>query len=256
MTVCAPGTGPSFFPRQPHAATPNISVFKDDQYRATALYLRGALFNHECLPNCVQTFDKHGRLYVRAVRHIQAHQPVTISYLDPYTPRWQRRASLQHSYSFDIDASVVQEQPPGYQALAVPVQQLRVCGEDVDVVAHEASVPPWRHDARDVAMTAVVGHAGGVWWQGLPVLTHPVFSGPEEDALGELCVAASVYQQPPLIVSAGQSDARPRVHVWGAAQWLADPGVWSGWACMEEKDLHHLCMREKCTVISSAIQSA
>lgn len=127
---------------------------------------------------------------MRAVRPIEVHEALTISYLDPYTPRWQRRAVLQHNYFFDIDATMAaaDEHPTRYDALAPPVyiHQLRVCGEDVDVVVHESAEPPWRHDARDVAMAGVVGCVGGVWWEGRPALTHPVFSGPEEEGSGGL----------------------------------------------------------------------
>lgn len=67
------------------------------------LYPTGAMVNHSCRPNAVQSFDG-GAIVFRAVRPIKPGKEVTISYTDLKATRPERRAFLLQHYHFDIDA--------------------------------------------------------------------------------------------------------------------------------------------------------
>uniref|UniRef100_A0AAR2L0B6 [histone H3]-lysine(4) N-trimethyltransferase n=1 Tax=Pygocentrus nattereri TaxID=42514 RepID=A0AAR2L0B6_PYGNA len=63
------------------------------------LYPSMSLLNHDCRPNCVVVFLGR-RLQLRAVRHIQPNEELTISYTEVLAPRVERRVQLQQQYHF------------------------------------------------------------------------------------------------------------------------------------------------------------
>ncbi|KAL6477231.1 hypothetical protein MHYP_G00130660 [Metynnis hypsauchen] len=63
------------------------------------LYPSMSLLNHDCRPNCVVVFLGR-RLQLRAVRHIQPNEELTISYTEVLAPRVERSAQLQQQYHF------------------------------------------------------------------------------------------------------------------------------------------------------------
>ncbi|KAK1793096.1 hypothetical protein P4O66_011496 [Electrophorus voltai] len=63
------------------------------------LYPSMSLLNHDCQPNCVMVFV--GKiLQLRAIRNIQPHEELTISYTDVLAPGQERQAHLQQQYHF------------------------------------------------------------------------------------------------------------------------------------------------------------
>ncbi|XP_026855707.2 histone-lysine N-methyltransferase SMYD3 [Electrophorus electricus] len=63
------------------------------------LYPSMSLLNHDCQPNCVMVFVGK-RLQLRAIRNIQPHEELTISYTDVLAPGQERQAHLQQQYHF------------------------------------------------------------------------------------------------------------------------------------------------------------
>ena len=70
------------------------------------LYPVGAMLNHSCKPNAMQSFQGR-RIIFRAMQPIAAGQEATISYVELGATRAERRAALLESYRFDIDAGKV-----------------------------------------------------------------------------------------------------------------------------------------------------
>ncbi len=70
------------------------------------LYPVGAMVNHSCTPNAMQSFAGR-RIVFRAIRPIAAGDEVTISYVELAATRAERRAALLAGYCFDIDAGRV-----------------------------------------------------------------------------------------------------------------------------------------------------
>lgn len=70
------------------------------------LYPVGAMLNHSCKPNAMQSFQGR-RIIFRAMQPIAAGQEATISYVELAAIRAERRAALLESYRFDIDAEKV-----------------------------------------------------------------------------------------------------------------------------------------------------
>ncbi|KAJ2083736.1 hypothetical protein H4R24_000599 [Coemansia sp. RSA 988] len=58
-------------------------------YPFSALY-----FHHSCMPNCVYVCEKQGALYVRTLADVPAESELTITYVELYQPREQRRRDL------------------------------------------------------------------------------------------------------------------------------------------------------------------
>ncbi|KAJ1916558.1 hypothetical protein H4219_003725 [Mycoemilia scoparia] len=59
------------------------------------------LFNHSCIPNCIHIYTKDGFQLIRALHDIPARHELTIAYVDPITPRTERRRRLKDVYAFD-----------------------------------------------------------------------------------------------------------------------------------------------------------
>ncbi len=70
------------------------------------LYPVGAMINHSCTPNAMQSFTGR-RIVFRAIKTIAAGEEVTISYVELAATRAERRAALLAGYCFDIDAGRV-----------------------------------------------------------------------------------------------------------------------------------------------------
>lgn len=92
----------------------NAHTICDDELQpiGLGLYPLAALTNHDCEPNCVQTFEA-GALVLRAIRPISCHEEVTIAYVDvlaasPAT----RRAALAGGYHFQCACARCMREAP------------------------------------------------------------------------------------------------------------------------------------------------
>jgi hypothetical protein len=91
------------FHRNAFRVTPNASLL--------LLFLKGARFNHSCVPNCYAYVDvKSRRLYICTMVSVKAGEELTISYLqsDMYT-REQRRAKLLRDWKFTCKCDLCHE---------------------------------------------------------------------------------------------------------------------------------------------------
>ncbi|RUS33140.1 hypothetical protein BC938DRAFT_472892 [Jimgerdemannia flammicorona] len=62
---------------------------------ALGLFPLGALFfNHSCTPNCCFVGQRHGQLAFRTLRPVPKDEELTVSYIDLYAPRDERRLNL------------------------------------------------------------------------------------------------------------------------------------------------------------------
>ncbi|KAF3938466.1 hypothetical protein ABW19_dt0203872 [Dactylella cylindrospora] len=69
-----------------------------------AIDYKAAMLNHSCNPNAAMLFD--GRtLLVRSLKEIQKDTEITISYIDNFMTRKERRAELSSRYFFDCDCA-------------------------------------------------------------------------------------------------------------------------------------------------------
>ena len=66
------------------------------------LFPTGALVNHSCTPNAMQSFSQQ-RIIFRALQPIPAGTEITISYIELAATRSERRQQLLDQYYFDID---------------------------------------------------------------------------------------------------------------------------------------------------------
>ncbi|KAJ2779732.1 hypothetical protein H4R18_003835 [Coemansia javaensis] len=64
-------------------------------HQILGLYPFNSLFlHHSCRPNCVFTAEANGALFVRTLRDVPADAELTVSYVELYQPREQRRREL------------------------------------------------------------------------------------------------------------------------------------------------------------------
>lgn len=66
------------------------------------MFPRGALINHSCTPNAMQSFSQQCILFT-ALQPIQPGTEITISYIELAATRAERRQQLLEQYYFDID---------------------------------------------------------------------------------------------------------------------------------------------------------
>ena len=66
------------------------------------LFPTGALINHSCTPNVMQSFQQQ-QVTFTALQPIAAGTEITISYIELAATRAERRHQLQDQYYFDID---------------------------------------------------------------------------------------------------------------------------------------------------------
>ncbi|KAF3919492.1 hypothetical protein ABW20_dc0100562 [Dactylellina cionopaga] len=69
------------------------------------LAFESAMFNHSCDPNAFMIFDGR-QLFIRSLREIPKDTEVTISYIDTFMARKQRRSELSTRYFFDCSCSL------------------------------------------------------------------------------------------------------------------------------------------------------
>lgn len=69
--------------------------------KGAGIYPLGALLNHDCVPNCLITYDQDQTQTVRAVRNIDAGEELCHSFVDVCTPTSSRRRELKKWYGFD-----------------------------------------------------------------------------------------------------------------------------------------------------------
>lgn len=233
----------------------------------------------------------------RAVRAIQPGEEVTTSYTELAATRWERRRELLRHHQFDIDAAAVDEAAstaaagtaagagskapetangttaaassggttaggPSAAALLFhpnqpPTVVLQMAGGSAELRLYSCQLPPWPHDKRDAALTAVVTAApggtancsgsgsgsssdiaawGGMWGSlGLadePSLTATPASASFDvaaDLAGDEEPAAPGQQSssaagPSSASSVGQPAAAAAVHSWSAAGGLQHDG--------------------------------
>eukprot|EP00775_Hariotina_reticulata_P013528 gene13528-biopygen15414 len=98
----------------------------DEELRpiGVGLYPRGALINHSCSPNCVQSFAG-SRIVFRSLCQIPSGVQLTISYVELAATRQERRRQLLQQYFFDIDTPQQQQQQLQAPGAACTIKQLR-----------------------------------------------------------------------------------------------------------------------------------
>ncbi|KAG7375448.1 SET and MYND domain-containing protein 3 [Phytophthora boehmeriae] len=72
------------------------------------LFPEGALFNHDCDPNCVVSFCGQ-QMQVRTVRDVEAGEELTVSYIELLQPTHARREELKNSYFFECACARCQD---------------------------------------------------------------------------------------------------------------------------------------------------
>ncbi|KAJ2718633.1 hypothetical protein GGI07_005667 [Coemansia sp. Benny D115] len=85
-----------------------LCIFNSNQFFLTvnnhhvlSLYpVTSLFFHHSCSPNCVFVGETNGTLFVRTLADVPAEQELTISFVDLYQPREQRRRELLLSRHF------------------------------------------------------------------------------------------------------------------------------------------------------------
>ncbi|MEW5314814.1 MAG: hypothetical protein WDW38_006283 [Sanguina aurantia] len=96
----------------------------DDELRpiGVGLYPRGSMVNHDCTPNCMQSFSSHGRIAFRTLRALSPGEELCISYVELAATRQERRRLLLETYHWDIDqaASAVVDPPPTAPGAVTP----------------------------------------------------------------------------------------------------------------------------------------
>ncbi|KAF1781559.1 Zinc finger, MYND-type [Phytophthora cactorum] len=68
------------------------------------LFPEGALFNHDCDPNCVVSF-KGREMKVHVVKNVEVGQELTVSYIELLQSTKKRRMELKDSYFFDCQCT-------------------------------------------------------------------------------------------------------------------------------------------------------
>ncbi|GAX79165.1 hypothetical protein CEUSTIGMA_g6605.t1 [Chlamydomonas eustigma] len=82
----------------------NNHTICDEELRpvGVGLFPLGALLNHCCTPNCMQSFGTRGEIHFRALRDISPGETLTISYVELAATLQERREELASTYYFDI----------------------------------------------------------------------------------------------------------------------------------------------------------
>ncbi|KAK0627916.1 SET domain-containing protein 5 [Immersiella caudata] len=69
---------------------------------SAGVFLTASRINHSCAPNAQNIWNASlGKITIHAVRDIDADSEITISYLEPFLPRPERRAKLASAFGFD-----------------------------------------------------------------------------------------------------------------------------------------------------------
>ncbi|OWZ15687.1 Histone-lysine N-methyltransferase, partial [Phytophthora megakarya] len=68
------------------------------------LFPEGALFNHDCDPNCVVSF-KGREMLVHVVKDVRKDEELTVSYVELLQSTKKRRSELKGSYFFDCECT-------------------------------------------------------------------------------------------------------------------------------------------------------
>ncbi|GIL73817.1 hypothetical protein Vretifemale_3919 [Volvox reticuliferus] len=111
----------------------NCHTVCDEELRplGIALYPTGALVNHSCNPNTVQTF--RGRtLLLKALKALAPGDEITIAYIELAATRQERREMLAESYFFDINTM---DAPP-------PLPPLSECAASTQAMSSPTGPPP------------------------------------------------------------------------------------------------------------------
>ncbi|KAJ1938942.1 hypothetical protein EC988_007444, partial [Linderina pennispora] len=75
--------------------TSNLHILTINGHQVQGLFPFSSLyFNHSCNPNCVFVGEQSGVLYIRTLTDVAANTDLTVSYVEVYQPREQRRRDL------------------------------------------------------------------------------------------------------------------------------------------------------------------
>ncbi|KAJ1950448.1 hypothetical protein FBU59_000677, partial [Linderina macrospora] len=75
--------------------TSNLHILTINGHQVQGLFPFSSLyFNHSCNPNCVFVGEQSGTLYIRTLTDVAANTDLTVSYVEVYQPREQRRRDL------------------------------------------------------------------------------------------------------------------------------------------------------------------
>ncbi|KAE8991519.1 hypothetical protein PR003_g21900 [Phytophthora rubi] len=103
------------------------------------LFPDGALFNHDCDPNCVVSF-KGRQMQVHVVRDVEVDEELTVSYVELLQSTKARRTELKESYFFDCGCKRCQASMEGKSEEDWYLDGVRCSDKNCDGVVVEASV--------------------------------------------------------------------------------------------------------------------
>ncbi len=110
------------------------------------LYPKGALINHSCTPNAMQSFTEQ-QVTFTALQPIAPGTEVTISYIELAATQAERRQQLLEQYYFDTDSSTEVEATfqcsyPPFALLPLPHEMLHTDKPFLDL-GEEATANTW-----------------------------------------------------------------------------------------------------------------
>ena len=90
----------------PSASRPKCTDLSGVSYdTGVGLFPTGALINHSCTPNAIQSF-KQQQIIFTALQSIAPGAEISISYIELAATRAERRQQLLEQYYFDIDSNL------------------------------------------------------------------------------------------------------------------------------------------------------
>lgn len=136
----------------------NNHTICDDELRpiGVGLFPTGALINHSCTPNAIQSF-KQQQIIFTALQSIAPGAEISISYIELAATRAERRQQLLEQYYFDIDSNL-QGGRPGAKLL-LKCTAGHICAEAYsDAPDHMGPADHALTGARMTSGSAVDGH--------------------------------------------------------------------------------------------------
>eukprot|EP00062_Callorhinchus_milii_P013242 gi/632961137/ref/XP_007896590.1/ PREDICTED: histone-lysine N-methyltransferase SMYD3 isoform X1 [Callorhinchus milii] len=106
------------------------------------LYPSVSLLNHSCDPNCVIVFEGK-QLLLHAVRHIQAEEELTVSYIDVMATSQERQKQLEKQYFFTCDCHRCETRHKDTEMLAGEEESWKELKASVPKVEELQSAKDW-----------------------------------------------------------------------------------------------------------------
>eukprot|EP00878_Enallax_costatus_P011592 GHUV01012100.1.p2 GENE.GHUV01012100.1~~GHUV01012100.1.p2 ORF type:complete len:544 (+),score=225.45 GHUV01012100.1:895-2526(+) len=165
----------------------------DEELRpiGVGIYPLGALINHSCQPNCVQSFEGPNIVF-RSLSDLKAEQQITISYIELAATRQERRRQLLQQYFFDVDTAAAAatsdeaaaHKVPNQCAIRLPLQAPVVSVARLGTV-QDSSVSPASSGSTAAAAEAADPSTSSCWLLNYPSRSKPPW--PQDRPDKQLC---------------------------------------------------------------------